>query len=143
MIGFLTAGQQNWLTLRICVNRKINHVVSLIIMSINNNYWGGKFEQIVAKALIVLSERNLLEILSTTPSSFCLLTCEQAALEVQMSVEYFAFLWIFPLLNFGEGWCWTWPRYIWGSRRQNVTFLKVVFKIHFRPFWVILGGSHT
>ena len=25
-----------------------------------------------------------------------------------------------------------------GSRRQNVTIFKVVFKIHFRPFWVIL-----
>ena len=24
-----------------------------------------------------------------------------------------------------------------GSRRQNATFLKIVFKIHFRPFWVI------
>ena len=32
-------------------------------------------------------------------------------------------------------------RQIWpakGSRRQNVTIFKVVFKIHFRPFWVIL-----
>ena len=25
-----------------------------------------------------------------------------------------------------------------GSRWQNVTISKVVFKIHFRPFWVIL-----
>ena len=25
-----------------------------------------------------------------------------------------------------------------GSGRQNVTFLQVVFKIHFKPFWVIL-----
>ena len=25
-----------------------------------------------------------------------------------------------------------------GGGRQNVTFYKVVFKIHFKPFWVIL-----
>ena len=39
-----------------------------------------------------------------------------------------------------------------GSRRQSVKFFKVVFKIHFRPFWLILveknfswknGGSHA
>ena len=28
--------------------------------------------------------------------------------------------------------------YFWPTQRQNVTLLKVVFKINFRPFWVIL-----
>ena len=29
------------------------------------------------------------------------------------------------------------------SRRPNVTFFKVVFKIHFRPFWVILVKKNS